>query len=472
MAGRIQMKAGGITTDIITGQPKFSYFSSKYAKYTNFSKNVVKIKPDGDKVVMTGDELNFSIRQNIGDVITGMSFSFEIGAPPTGNQLHHIVDRFGLSVFEYIDIYLGNQLLNRVTSDDLNIYNSTSTLSTYNRTNNMLHGSKFCPAQYGADTYPHRPSYFLYNSYWVDGQFYRPIEASTYNGVSVLESHNLTNFIVDIPFRPFHLHLIKYQELKLNIKLRNGREVIFPAKTIDRARFDSNFVAEWDYQNDYDIPDFKLSNFKLNIDVAYLGAIERKKMKNKCHTFLIEKNQHNTFSMGNTETTGTYDLKFKNCVKELFFIAKKRYSVLNQWSTMPNLGTEPYSVWAVPDRSVPPQKPVPCIYMRQKHVTLSCNGLPILDDTTGSHQFLSVCIPDVYHKQTPYESNLTMYSFAVNPDKLEPSGYVNFSMFKDVKLEMVLGEAASYYEFIKDVIVIAKSYNILRIKDGVGKILF
>ena len=110
--------------------------------------------------------------------------------------------------------------------------------------------------------------------------------------------------------------------------------------------------------------------------------------------------------------------------------------------------------------------------MRQKHVTLSCNGLPILDDTTGSHQFLSVCIPDVYHKQTPYESNLTMYSFAVNPDKLEPSGYVNFSMFKDVKLEMVLGEAASYYEFIKDIIVIAKSYNVLRIRDGVGEILF
>jgi hypothetical protein len=469
MAGRIQMRAGGITTDILTSQPEFSYFSTKYAKYTNFSKNRVKIKPDGDKVVKTGDELNFSIYQNIGDVITGMSLSFEISAPPTGNQLHHIVDRFGLSVFEYIDIYLGDQLLNRVTSDDLNIYNSTSTLSTYNRTNDMLHGSQFHPTRYNADNYTYRPSYFLYNSYWVNGQFARPIESFVYAGRSLLNSHNLTNFIVDIPFRPFHLHLIKYQELKLNIKIRNGREVIFPAKTIDHANKGGFPVAEWDYQNDYDIPDFQLSNFKLNIDVAYLDKIEREKMKNKCYMFLVDKNQHNTFSMGNTETTGTYDLKFKNCVKELFFIAKKRYSVLNQWSTMPILHT--YTTFT-PDRSVPPQKPVPCIYIRQKHVTLSCDGLPILDDTTGSHQFLSTHIPDIYHKQTPYESNLTMYSFAVNPDKHEPSGYVNFSMFKDVKLEMVLSGAASYYEFIKDIIVIAKSYNILRIKDGVGKLLF
>lgn len=470
MAGRIQMRAGGITTDIITSQPEFSYFSSKYAKYTNFSKNRVKIKPDGDKVVKTGDELNFTIHQNIGDVITGMSLSFEISAPPTGNQLHHIIDRFGLSVFEYIDIYLGDQLLNRVTSDDLNIYNSTSTLSTYNRTNDMLHGSQFHPTRYNANFSSSRPSYFLYNSYWVNGQFCRPIEAFSYSGKNVLDSHNLTNFIVDIPFRPFHLHLIKYQELKLNIKLRNGREVIFPATTISWNQLSGYPVAEWDYQNDYNIPDFQLSNFKLNIDVVYLDKIERKKMKNKCYMFLIEKNQHNTFSMGNTETTGTYDLKFKNCVKELFFIAKKKYSVLNQWSARPNPIDD--SSQFTPDRAVPPQKPVPCIYIRQKYVKLTCDGLPILDDTTGSHHFLSTCIPNVYHKQTPYESNLTMYSFALNPDKLEPSGYVNFSMFNNVKLEMVLSGAASYYEFIKDVIVIAKSYNILRIKDGVGKILF
>jgi hypothetical protein len=131
------------------------------------------------------------------------------------------------------------------------------------------------------------------------------------------------------------------------------------------------------------------------------------------------------------------------------------------------------------------QKPVPCIYMRQKYVTLTCDGLPILDDTTGSHQFLSACIPDIYHKQSPYESNLTMYSFALHPDNMEPSGDLNFTVIKDATIEVELSNDGAYANTTpssstaayvvhveKDVHIIAKSYNILRIKDGVGEILF
>tara|TARA_B110000881_G_scaffold172909_1_gene156974 strand:- start:471 stop:854 length:384 start_codon:yes stop_codon:yes gene_type:complete len=127
--------------------------------------------------------------------------------------------------------------------------------------------------------------------------------------------------------------------------------------------------------------------------------------------------------------------------------------------------------------------------MRQKHITLTCDGMPILDETTGSHQFLSMCIPDVYHKQTPIENNLTMYSFALHPDNMEPSGDVNFTMIKDATIQMTLSSDGSYglysvYNELlttslnhivhveKDIIIIAKSYNILRIKNGVGEMLF
>ncbi len=82
-----------------------------------------------------------------------------------------------------------------------------------------------------------------------------------------------------------------------------------------------------------------------------------------------------------------------------------------------------------------------------------------------------------------------MYSFALRPDKIEPSGDINFTMIKDAIIQMTLSSDGSYglYNIFnelldtspslivhieKEILVIAKSYNILRIKDGVGKILF
>ena len=78
-----------------------------------------------------------------------------------------------------------------------------------------------------------------------------------------------------------------------------------------------------------------------------------------------------------------------------------------------------------------------------------------------------------------------MYSFALQPDKIESSGNLNFSMIKDASIQMTLSDDGSYANTTpssvtdpytvhvdKEVIIIAKSYNILRIKDGVGEILF
>ena len=495
MAGKVQIATSGFITEQLTGEPDFTFFNHRFSKHTHFAKETIKISPDNEKVVQTGDHVEFSIPANSGDIINGLSISFSI--PDNLNVLNtdsaavYVVDQFGISVFEYIDLYLGDQLIDRITPDDIHINTTTRSPSTYNNTNAFLHGLRFNPTKYNASFDDRYTPRFHYGTQNINGQFHRLLES---NYVQGLTNRAIFNFMVELPFyfhdRPkygFPLCSIQSQELKIRMKLRDGREVLFPVNRPTMGDT-SKPASEWDYANDHKSNNFQLSDFKLNMDVIHLDKRERKTIKSLCKDLLIEQNQHNTFTMGSGVINEKYRLDLKNCVKELYFIVKKKYKPLtteeiNTLNALSN-ASKPDSIFTNNPTAIF-QKPVPCIYMRQKYVTLTCDGLPILDDTTGSHQFLSACIPDIYHKQSPYESNLTMYSFALHPDNMEPSGDLNFTVIKDATIEVELSNDGAYANTTpssstaayvvhveKDVHIIAKSYNILRIKDGVGEILF
>ena len=521
MAGKVQIAASGFITEQLVGEPDFTYFNNFFPKHRHFAKETVKLKPDNERDVHMGDYVEFTIPANSGDILNRLSISFSIPENlseynTTSTDGNFLVDQFGISIFEYIDLYVGDQLLDRITSDDMNIYHVTRAPSTHALTNDCIQGVKFRPVTtVGSTVRSSDARIFLTSPYWVNGQFRRTDEAY-YRGTNNTTQLNLAfrNYIVDLPFyfhdRPKHgfpLCSIRYQELKIRIKLRDGKEVVFPVKPThyNAPSTGLRVESEWDYENDSNTTNFPLSNFKLNMDVIHLDKAERLKLRSGCNNILIEQNQHERFTMERGIKSQSYRLNLKNCVKELYFIAKKTHkdltpsektilqtiydSDLSSYGGPPLLGA-PSASWNTTFAGTKVfQKPVPCIYMRQKHVTLTCDGIPILDETTGSHQFLSACIPNVYHKQTPIENNLTMYSFALRPDNMEPSGDLNFTMIKDATIQMTLSSDGSYglysvYNELlttssshivhveKDVHIIAKSYNILRIKDGVGEILF
>ena len=135
------------------------------------------------------------------------------------------------------------------------------------------------------------------------------------------------------------------------------------------------------------------------------------------------------------------------------------------------------------------KKNVPLMYSKQKTTTLECDGVQILDKTTGSNMFLSASLPNLYHKRSPNFRNINMYSFALYPDELRPSGHLNFSTIKDarvtVELEYDGGHGTFDFDdnyipvfgiepiyFPKQVIIIAKSYNMMIIRNGEARIIY
>lgn len=544
MAGRIQILTRGYAGEYLTTNPDFTYFNNRYAKYTNFSKESFSLKPENIKEVSTGDTVNFRIPIKRGDLLNRISFDFSIPENldylndfypiVTGSSTYKStnteargpsvvpIDNFGISVIEYVELYIGDQCLDRITSDDILVY--IQTRESYSGTHRELIGDDLADT---AVTYP--TIYFGSNAY--DGQFSRTRDR-LYDAYfkAGLYLKFPTKYSVDIPFyfhkRPgygFPLCALEYQELDVRVKLRNAKKVLFPSIEIDIAYLLRISTADdysiWNFGADDNTNDFTFTDFKLNVDVTYLDTPERMRLKCQTRDVLIEQRQHNTFKMEGGVKNQKYRLDFKNCVKEIYFIAKKVPNILPEqigtynrlifsiskrkfYPLIPSQQENKYHIYNMymlrTDHfsTIHPSKPVPCIYMKQKVTTLTCDNVPILDEVTGSDQFLISAIPDIHNTRVPNRKNIMYYSFALYPDKLEPSGHLNFSTIKNALVDMTLytdGSIAAYdaegnyiedywigseegyvapRNIVKDIIVTAKSYNVLRFENGAAKLLF
>ena len=353
MAGRIQILTRGYAGEYLTTNPDSTYFNNRYARYTNFSKESFSLKPTDQKDVTTGDTVNFRIPIKRGDLLNGLSVSFTI--PENLDDLNsdldisHLsfvtnttydpdyygpqitpIDHFGISVIEYVDLYIGDQLLDRITSDDIFIYTQTQESSSYEDTQAKLNGDDFLNSisQFYAP---------FINSKLLDGQFTRIRE---YNGnfffTRARYNESYTSYNVEIPFyfhnrsnHGFPLCALEYQELEVRIKLRNAKYVLFPvfhttsAKLTDGGNSGFPDAILWNYLADSTTRDFTMSNFNLNVDVTYLDAPERMKLKCQIRDILIEQRQHNYFQMEGGVKNKKFRLDFKNCVKEMYFIARR-----------------------------------------------------------------------------------------------------------------------------------------------------
>ncbi len=55
MAGKVQIATNGFITEQLTGEPDFTFFNHRFSKHTHFAKETIKISPNNEKVVQTGD---------------------------------------------------------------------------------------------------------------------------------------------------------------------------------------------------------------------------------------------------------------------------------------------------------------------------------------------------------------------------------------------------------------------------------
>ena len=300
MAGRVQIEALGQLSDSLTVDPSFSFFTKRYSRYTNYANENYKIDfADG---VYTNDFLDVPIPQKYGDILQDVTLSFSVDPANVGSNISPI-DVFGISVIEYVELYVGEQNIDTVTSDDIFIDRELNVPESYRSSLDILHGKHF---QGSSDRE------FLQEFY--DGQY----------NTQGIDPFGANEYRVHIPFyfhrRPGHgfpLCTLRDQELSLRIKLRPAVDVLFATREL----FGDNL---WDPRaNDKVIEQLKLDNFKVNLNLIHIDNVERYALQSKPMNILFEQRQRNIFQIEPQSKVGVFKLDFKNCVKELFFISKK-----------------------------------------------------------------------------------------------------------------------------------------------------
>ena len=63
--------------------------------------------------------------------------------------------------------------------------------------------------------------------------------------------------------------------------------------------------------------------------------------------------------------------------------------------------------------------------------------------------------------------HIYLYSFSLNPEKHQPSGVLNFSKLKSVKLNLTEANTTNM-----ELLVFAVNYNLLRIVNGMGGLAY
>ena len=201
MAGRLQIEAVGKQDKFFTDDPEFSFFTQVHKKHTHFAKQNIPLEssdtPDFDNI------LSFLLPQNQGDMVSKISFEFELEPIQLFN--YTFVDSIGHAIIEYADLIIGGVLIERITTDYLQIYSEQSTTET---------------KQYGL--FKNVGKRIVVN----------PTDDYT-NKYSMLELNKKTKFSVDIPFYFYKnpklalpLCAITQQEVEIQVKIRKLEDLI------------------------------------------------------------------------------------------------------------------------------------------------------------------------------------------------------------------------------------------------------
>ncbi len=160
--------------------------------------------------------------------------------------------------------------------------------------------------------------------------------------------------------------------------------------------------------------DVAITSAKLWVDYIYLDTAERRRFARSAHEYLIEQVQ----STGD-ETGNKIRLNFNHPVKEL--------------------------LWTAEDMET---------------AKLQLNGHDRFAERDAKY-FTHV---QQYQHHTGKSDDTHVYSFALEPEKLQPSGTCNFSRIDNATLKMTGNTGTS--------VVYAVNYNVLRIKNGMGGLAY
>ena len=440
MAGRVQLEISGPQDAFFTDDPEYTYFVKNFQKHTNFAPFFKDLDVEGE--MEFGNTIRCTIPQDQGDLLKTVSLKFELSSIQQNlvswaTGLGY-VESIGHAIIEYAEILIGGKTIQRIPSDFLAIYFDNYVSHTKQENLGKLIGKP--PGELSGTRCRH-PSIAGYLGNATSNQ----------------------KFFVDIPFYFYNnpelaipVFAIDKQEIEIVIKLRERSDCIIGYKTSD-----PDYVF---YTGDLVTTKGLIKDMKITTEMVSLVQDEKDKIKSKKINYAITqiqevKNRIPQDANNNNLVHTTHRLDFKHPVKELFFIIQRMKKTVNSWMVT-NFDYD--SEHQVYDN----------LYTNQEHLqnlSLTLDDTDVISGASGEIINLRAVQSGVHHTRTQLCRRYYSYSFALEPERWYPTGQVNFSLIKDQILKLT---TLPDQEQERELRVLAQSYNILQVENGIAKLLY
>ena len=250
---------------------------------------------------------------------------------------------------------------------------------------------------------------------------------------------------------------LQYHEVKINVDFK-GLEFLCNVTSTYTGNGEPNpNIANSDIQHTLvNIGNMGLLSCSLYIDYIYLDTDERRRFAQVAHEYLIEQLQF-TGTESVTCVSNKLKLSFNHPCKELIWIVQNpSYIDCTSQENSPYLYVDANG-----------NNPI-------ASAKLQFNGQDRFFDRDGD--YFNYVQPYQHHTRTPC-TGINVYSFALQPEEIQPSGSCNFSRIDNAMLSFNLTPTTFFNQDgtvqpSANVHVYATNYNILRIMTGMGGLAY
>lgn len=485
----LELVARGVQDIYLIGNPQITFFKSVFKRFTNFSIESVQTNMDGDPDF--GNKITITIPRK-GDLLSGMMLEFDLPSLSTSTTFSgsssiatgsvKYVDNIGHALIEYADIKIGGTLIDRHYGEWMDIWTElTDNTSQKEGLDIMLGRTGELSNTSGGTVYIPMRYWFCRNIglalplialQYHDVDFevkLRPLASVTtlgefayYTATGTSGSTSLNLVKPDTENTP---NLDTDVQGKIIVTSDGTEYFVSQSSTVSGIgtsaspyviTLNSALSSSLSSDEIYIKPNGELASTpsitdtRLFLDYVYLDTYEKKEFALAKHRYLIEQVQYSgEEGLASGIINKKQKLNFNLPIKELFW-------TIQLTSTSRNNDLFNYSN-TVAEGIVQGNLMNKC--------TILYNGLERFDERNAD--YFRIVQPYQYHTRVP-NKYFYIYSFSINPEEFQPSGCSNFSKIDvvDLDLTMVSGNPATNLK------VYALNYNILRIFNGMGGVVF
>jgi hypothetical protein len=463
-AGIMQLLFFGQQDIYLKSNPSITFFKKVFKTHTNFAMESIKVELNKtDTNIYQTTVLKAKIPRHA-DLVSQIYFVFEIPEIISDNIMgFRWIPNLGEAIISNYYISVGGSIIDKHYGEYLHIMNNLTSTADKRRLFDSMTGNTLQLTE--PDTYAMQTNNLISHS----SVRYRI--GSAYPTYKAFDPTKPDDYQPSIPTRKIYVPLrfwfnkdigsalplvsLQYSEVEITIELRpwaelyklfykkNGAQDYYAPNLYIEAHQMKNFVSN--YRQKFLLSDTVIDcRCSLECNYIYLDTLERQYFAYKPLDYLIE--QLTQINKHSIQENTVLDLVLQNPVKEVIWVTKRNdIGIKNDWFNF----TDNYEK----------------IMLTAK---LMFNGMDRMEEKDA--EYYNYVQPYQHHTSCG-KDGLYVYSFAVFPEKYQPSGSVNCSRINNIQFYMKSRKPRdTSYKY--DVTFYAINYNFLRISSGLAGVVY